>query len=372
MAGKNLEKSLEEPPDSSFGDLASTVCFELPEDLKDSPQNLAEELSGSVEPAGLISSVETEGGYVNFFVDMAELSEITLSTVEEKEDDYGRVEKGGGKTVIEHTSVNPVKPLHIGHGRNAIIGDTVARILEACGQDVEVQNYIDDLGFQVAQTLIAHREEEEVTEDKFDHFLGKLYVDFHEKLESDPGLEDDAREVLSKIESATGELSQEARKMSFHCVESNMETTDRLNIGYDLLVWESDISRSGMLEEALDRLEETEHLVEGEGENEGATVLKLEDFGLEDKILVRSDETPVYTARDIAYQLWKFGEVDSDLVYDFHSERSDGRETYSTVPEGGSDMGFAGADQVVNVIGMEQRYPQKVVFSALRALGLEK
>ncbi len=277
----------------------------------------------------------------------------------------------GKKVVIEHTSVNPTKPLHIGHGRNAIIGDTMARVLEACGHEVEVQNYIDDLGFQVAQTLLAYRSEEEVSEEKFDHFLGELYVEFHERLESEPELEEEAREVLSRLEEGEGELAQEARKMSLRCVESNLETTDRLNIDYDLLVWESDISRSGILDETLDRLGQTPYLVEGEGEQEGTLVLELGDFDLEDKVMVRSDGTPVYTARDIAYQLWKFGEVELDLKFGFHSERDSGEKTYTTVPEGDSEFDFAGADQVINVIGMEQRYAQKVVFSALKALGLE-
>ncbi|KXA92018.1 hypothetical protein AKJ63_00075 [candidate division MSBL1 archaeon SCGC-AAA259D18] len=369
---EGLNESLEDPPDPSLGDLASTICFELPSELQEPPQELAERLAEKIEPQGLVERVEAEGGYVNFFADLPELSSVTLDSVEKYGGKFGHRESDGRKVVIEHTSVNPTKPLHIGHGRNAIIGDTMARILKALGHEVEVQNYIDDLGLQVAQTLVAYRSEENVSEEKFDHFLGGLYVDFHERVESEPELEEEAREVLSRIEEGEGELAQEARQMSSLCVESNLETTDRLNVDYDLLIWESDISRSGMLEEALNSLRETPYLTEGEDEKEGAMVLRLEEFGLEDKILIRSDGTPVYTARDIAYQLWKFGRVEGDLQYQLHSRRPDGMETFTTVPEGGdSDHDFADADQAINVIGMEQRYPQKVVFSALRALGLE-
>lgn len=368
---EDLAESLEKPPDPSFGDLASTICFELPRELQKSPRDLAEELAKDVEPKGMIKKVEAAGGYVNFFVDVAKLSSSTLDEIEEAGPQYGRSGIDEKKVVIEHTSVNPTKPLHIGHGRNAIIGDTMARILDACGHQVEVQNYIDDLGLQVAQTLLAYRSEEEVWEEKFDHFLGKLYVDFHERVESDPELEEEAREVLSGLEKGKGELAQEAREMSSHCVKANLETTDRLNVNYDLLIWESDISRSGMLGEALDRLKKTPYLAEGEGEQEGALVLRSEDPELEDKVIVRSDGTAVYTAKDIAYQLWKFGQIKADLYFDLHSERPSGAETYTTVPEGDSGPGFAGADQVINVIGMEQRYPQRVVFSALKALGLE-
>lgn len=367
---EGMEESLEEPPDPSLGDLASTICFELPKELKRSPQDISEELAKKIEPKGLIKRVESEGGYVNFFVDMEKLSSSTLENIEESGSLYGSSENDEKKVVIEHTSVNPTKPHHIGHGRNAIIGDTMARILRACGKKVEVQNYIDDLGLQVAQTLLNYPSEE-VTEEKFDHFLGKLYVDFHEKAKSEPELEEKAREILSEMEEGKGDLAQKARDISMRCVNSNLETTDRLNIDYDLLVWESDISKSGMLSEALDRLEQTPYLTEGEDEFEGAMVLNLEDFGLEDKVLVRSDGTAVYTARDIAYQLWKFGQVEADLHFKFHSKRPSGVKTFTTTSENESSNDFADADQVINVIGMEQRYPQRVVFSALKALGLD-
>lgn len=367
---EGLEESLEEPPDPSLGDLASTICFELPKELKRSPQDISEELAKKIEPKGLIKRAESEGGYVNFFVDMEKLSSSTLENIEESGSLYESSENDEKKVVIEHTSVNPTKPHHIGHGRNAIIGDTMARILRACGKKVEVQNYIDDLGLQVAQTLLNYPSEE-VTEEKFDHFLGKLYVDFHEKAKSEPELEEKAREILSEMEEGKGDLAQKARDISMRCVNSNLETTDRLNIDYDLLVWESDISKSGMLSEALDRLEQTPYLTEGEDEFEGAMVLNLEDFGLEDKVLIRSDGTAVYTARDIAYQLWKFGQVEADLHFKFHSKRPSGVKTFTTTSENESSNDFADADQVINVIGMEQRYPQRVVFSALKALGLD-
>lgn len=369
---EGLEESLEEPPEPNFGDLATTICFELPPKLKDSPQNIARKLADATDIQGMIEKIEYEAGYVNFFVDIDELSEKTVREIEKSKNEFGKTEDESRKVVIEHTSVNPTKPLHIGHGRNAILGDTMARVLKALGHNVEVQNYIDDLGLQVAQTLLAYREKEEVTEEKFDHFLGELYVDFHKKVENDPELEEKAKKTLSKIEEGEGELAQEARKMALHCVESNLKTTDRLNIDYDLLVWESDISRSGMFSETLNRLEDTPYLVEGEEKHEGAMVLQLEEFGLENKVLIRSDGTAVYTARDIAYQLWKFGQVDASLSFELHSKRPTETKTYTTAPGGETGPEFANADQVINVIGVEQKYPQQVVFHALKALGLEK
>ncbi|KXA94401.1 hypothetical protein AKJ39_01205 [candidate division MSBL1 archaeon SCGC-AAA259J03] len=369
---EDLTKTLEEPPDPDFGDLASTICFQLAKKLKKPPRELADELSRQIEPGGIIEKVEPEAGYVNFFVNDEELASLTLRAIEEKESRYGCFDIDGEKVIIEHTSVNPTKPLHVGHGRNAILGDTMSRILKACGHEVEIQNYIDDLGLQVAQTLTAYRSYDGTSEKKFDHLLGELYVNFNDDLEKNPDLEKEAREVLSKIEKSEGELAQEAREMALKCVESNLETSDLLNIDYDLLVWESNISNSGMLGEALERLKETSYLEEGEGEHEGALVLRLKDFGIEDKVMVRSDGTAVYTARDLAYQLWKFGEVEADLKFDLHSVRPSGIETYTTVSEGEPDEGFGHADRVINVIGVEQRYPQKVVFTALKALGLDE
>ncbi|KXB06594.1 hypothetical protein AKJ51_03425 [candidate division MSBL1 archaeon SCGC-AAA382A20] len=370
---EGLSRSLEEPPDSSFGDLATTICFELPEKLKKSPQELAKKLAKRIEPEGLIEKVETESGYVNFFVNNCKLTSLVLREIEKRNSQYGHFEDlENGKVVIEHTSVNPTKPLHVGHGRNAILGDTMARILKACGHEVEIQNYIDDLGLQVAQTLTTYRPEEKPPEEKFDHFLGRQYVKFHDKVEDNPDLEDEARKVLSKIEEDDEGLAEEAREMTRKCVESNLETSDRLNVDYDLLIWESDILNSGMLSEALTRLSDTPYLVEGEGELDGALVLRLEDFGIEDKVMIRSDGTAVYTARDLSYQLWKFGEVKADLFFDLHSERPSGVKTYTTVPDGEINQNFGAADRVINVIGVEQKYPQKVVFTALKALGLEK
>lgn len=369
---EGIKKSLEEPPEKSFGDLATTICFELPKKLKKPPSEIADTLANRTKRKGLIKKIKTEGGYVNFFVNESKLSSITLKEIEDKGPKYGHQKNGKGRVIIEHTSVNPTKPLHIGHGRNAIIGDTTARIIEACGHGVEVQNYIDDLGLQVAQTLTLYNGEKQKPEEKFDHYLGRLYVDFHEKLENNPKLEEKARQNLSELEKGDTELAKKARKMASKCVEANLKTSDRLNIDYDLLVWESDISKSGILEETLDRLRETPYLIKGREKHEGALVMKLKEFGLEDKVMVRSDGTAVYTARDLAYQLWKFGDVEADLSFEIHSNRPSGTTTYTTTQDGKKNLNFGDADQVINVIGMEQKYTQQVVFAGLKTLGLEE
>jgi len=370
---KDLGQTLEEPPDPSLGDLATTVCFELAKALHKSPTWLAVEITRSIKARGLIARVEAVGGYVNFFVDLPRLAELTLAAIERGGEKYGHLEIGKSqKVVIEHTSVNPTKPLHIGHGRNAVIGDTMARILRALGHEVEVQNYIDDMGLQVAQTLLAYQTIKRKPRAKFDHVLGLLYVDIHRRLEREPKLEQRVREILAQLERGKGNLSRLAKQLSERCVKANLETTDRLAVGYDLLAWESDIARSGILRETLQRLRATPYVVEGTGERAGTLTLRLSDFGIEDKVLVRSDGTAVYTARDIAYQLWKFGQTKSGLQFKLHSKRPDGTKTYTTSQRGRLSRKFGRADKVINVIGAEQKFPQTVVFTALKALGLEE
>lgn len=367
-----VEETVEQPPDPKFGDLASTICFDLAKSLHKSPTWLAAEISKAIECKGLVERVEVAGNYLNFFADVPKLAELTLQTIERLDREYGHLRVGRGKVVIEHTSVNPTKPLHIGHGRNAVIGDTVARILRALGYKVEVQNYIDDMGHQVAETLLAERLIRPKPRAKFDHVLGLIYAEMHRRLGQDASLEGRVREILAELERGRGSWAKMARHLAERCVKANLETTDRLSVGYDLLVWESDIARSGILEETLRRLRSTPNVVEGTGERAGTLILKLSDYGIEDKVLVRSDGTAVYTARDIAYQLWKFGQTESGLKFKLHSIRTDGRRTYTTSQSGKPSPKFGRAEKVINVVGAEQRFPQQVVFTALKILGLKR
>ncbi|MGQ9788669.1 MAG: arginine--tRNA ligase [Candidatus Hadarchaeaceae archaeon] len=366
------DATLEEPPDLKLGDIATRICFDLAKLQSKPPATLAAELVKEIRPIGLVERVEVAGNYVNFFVDIPQLAELTLQAIERHDRSYGCSDIGRGKKVlVEHTSVNPTKPLHIGHGRNAVIGDTMARLLRALGYQVEVHNYIDDMGRQVAETLLAYRLIKERPKAKFDHMLGLIYSDIHVRIEREPELEEEVRKILAQLEQGTGVIPEQARRLSEKCVRANLETTDRLGVGYDVLVWESDLVRSGILGETLHKLKCSGYLVEGTGEYTGALVLKLSDFGLEDKVLVRSDGTAVYTMRDIAYQLWKFGKTDADLRFRFHSRRPDRTKTYTTSQGGRINNRFGRADIVINVVGAEQRFPQQVVFNSLRALGLE-
>jgi arginyl-tRNA synthetase len=273
---------------------------------------------------------------------------------------YGSLGKRG-KVIVEHTSVNPTKPLHVGHGRNAVLGDTMARILRKLGYRVEVHNYIDDLGLQMAEILTA-LEKIEPPKTKFDHALGLVSVKFQELLKKHPEVEEEVRKKLKALEKGEKSVYKRARRIAEACVRANLSTAEKLGIRYDLLVWESDLVQRGVLSEALDLLRESGRLME---EN-GATLLRLEDFGLENRVLIRSDGTTVYLARDIAYQLWKFGKTKSRLLF------KPWLSVYTTHPQGRPSTRFGKAWRVINVIGAEQKDTQRSVFTALKALGYEQ
>jgi len=357
---KPLQDTLEEPPDPKLGDLASNVCFELARTAGQSPEKLSGLLLTKMQPGGMIEKIDAARGYLNFFVDLPKLAELTMACVDKLGERYGASDRRG-KVIVEHTSINPTKPLHIGHGRNAVLGDTVARILRKLGYRVEVHNYIDDLGLQMAETLVALKKIR-LPKAKFDHALGLVYVKFQELLKEQPELEEEVRGTLRALERGEKTLSRTARGIAEACVRANLSTAEKLGIRYDLLVWESDLVRRGVLEEALNLLRNSGRLRE-EG---GAKLLQLGDLGLEDKVLVRSDGTAVYLAKDIAYQLWKFGKVKARLYF------KPWLSTHTTHPEGRPSTRFGRAQRVINVIGAEQRDAQRSVFAVLKMLGHEK
>ncbi|AFK22945.1 arginine--tRNA ligase [Pyrococcus sp. ST04] len=369
-------------PNPEMGDFGTAVAFQLARILRRSPMEIAEEIARELKsqlPRG-IKDVKAVNGYVNFFLDYAEFARLLISEILGKETDYGRSDIGKGKKVIvEHTSVNPTKPLHMGHARNAILGDTMARILKFLGYTVEVQNYIDDLGVQFAQVywgylnmrekfeeLMNTLRERKLKDNPIDHALGLLYVEVNKLIEENPKIEEEIRELMRKLE----EGDFEGRKLAEEVVRAQMDTTYRLGITYDLLVWESDIVSRRLFEIAIELLEKNENFyVPKDGKYKGAFVMDLSKLFPDMKnpymVLRRSDGTATYTGKDIAYHLWKFGKVEVDLLYkkwDFH--------TWTTAPDGESMPGrFGGADVVINVIGAEQRHPQLAVKYALELLG---
>jgi arginyl-tRNA synthetase len=327
-------------PDPKMGDLALTFPFQLAKKLKKSPRAIAQEaapLLASV--AGVVKAEVAGAGFINLWLDKAAVFTEVLRRA-------GRTDLGPeeDKIVIEHTNINPNKAAHIGHLRNACLGDTLARSLRFQGERVEVQNYIDDTGVQVVDVVFGFMDlEKKSLEDlkrlpgKFDYYCWDLY--------------------------ARGSISR-------RIVRAHLATMARLGISYDVLPCESTILHLQFWDRAFALLKERQAIyIATEGENKGCWVMRLEEDEEREKVIVRSDGTVTYVGKDIAYQLWKFGLLGRDFHYEPFLE-ADGRTLWISTPDPSPAGGpsFGRASKVYNVIDTRQSYLQKVVVQGLRSL----
>jgi arginyl-tRNA synthetase len=389
ISKKEIASSISQPPDPKLGNLSSTIAFRISKSLKSKPIETAQQLAEKLKVAKLplVGRIEAAPpGYVNFYFDDLELTNIIINKVFSEGENYGKLQLGKGeKVLVEHTAVNPTKPLHIGHLRNAVLGDVVANLYRNCGWNVEVQNFIDDLGRQVGVLVWAflnniHLEVPREKDTKLDFWYGLIYAKAAQLLKEKPELEKEVDEVMRSMEMGDNEIADFSRHLSEMCVESNLETTTRANIAYNLLVWESDIARSKIWEETLKKLEKSENFVwETEGEYKGCFVAKfsrLEEFKDKknpDKVIIRSTGVPTYIAHDIAYQLWKFGKLETKMKYRPWNTQFNKQILWTTAPTLSKDSNeFAKAKKVINVIGYEQEYLQQALKSSIKLLGYKE
>lgn len=381
--------SLEQPPDPKLGNLSSSIAFRISKSLKRKPTELAQQVSEQLkaQELPLVERIEVAPpGYINFYFNDLKLAETTIKKVFTEGQTYGQKNLGKGeKVLVEHTAVNPTKPLHIGHLRNAVLGDVVANLHRNSGWKVEVENFIDDLGRQVGVLVWAflnniHLEVPREKDTKLDFWYGLIYAKAAQLLKEKPELEKGVDEVMREMEKGGNEIANFSRHLSEMCVESNLETTTRANIPYNLLVWESDIARSKIWAETLKKLEKSENFVwETEGEYKGCFVAKfsrLEEFKDKknpDKVIIRSNQVPTYIAHDIAYQLWKFGKLSTKMRYRPWNTQFNQQILWTTSPtlSNASDE-FANAKKVINVIGYEQEYLQQGLKASIKLLGYEE
>jgi len=393
------------PPKREFGDFSSAVCLALAKEKKQSPMKIAQETAEQLRgkfPPYILEITVSPPGYLNFKVDWVGLARDLMTQIFKEGDLFGKsapIQKE--KVFIEHTSVNPNKAMHIGHLRNAVIGDTVARVLKWLSYPTEVCNYIDDTGVQVVDVVTAllyldppfYSEgssdfkpiwAKAPEEQPLDYFCWDLYARFQTEVEKRPSLQERRDEVLHKIEGGTRPISVFAKELATKIVQAHLDTLAQLSIFYDLLNWESDIIRRGFWEATFERLKEKGTLrLEKEGPNQGCWVVPFgglveteEGVKSLDKILVRSNGSVTYTGKDVAYQLWKFGLLKKDFLYKTWGLQANGEMLWTTVPQGEpADLlphRFGHADRVINVIDTRQSYPQQVVIECLRQTGFEK
>ena len=390
--GVELAVALERPPKIEMGEAASPVCFELAKRLKKAPRMIAQEIAVGLGRVEGFAKIEVAGaGYLNAYFDRGA---FWAAIIEQKKSAEHKPEK----IIVEHTSINPNKAAHIGHVRNAVLGDTMARTLRGAGYNVQVQNYIDNTGVQVADVVIAFLEMEKRTpvsvkmmamEPRFDYLCWDLYAAATAFFAEDKARAAALRgATLRAIEQGKGEEAEVAEVVADSIVGFHLRTMARLGIHYDLLARESEILHLHFWDAAFAKLKEAgaiQFVTEGKmagcwvmpwkeegGDGKEAQEVKEDEENEQDKIIVRSNGTVTYVGKDIAYQLWKFGLLGKDFHYAKWAKAPEGETVWSTTSRAGDpgapDFG-APAATVYNVIDARQAYLQQVVAAGLRALG---
>ena len=380
----------ETPPSTRLGDVAFPVAFELAKLIKQAtgekqnPRSIAETIKGELETFDFVDRVEIAGpGYLNVFYDRAVFFADAVNA-----DVLPRLavaEKAVPKVCVEHTSVNPNKAAHIGHVRNSVIGDTFVRILKGSGKRVEVQNYIDNTGVQVADVVVGFvylenrdlnsikvlDEELKLQGTSFDFYCWDLYAKVGHEYQINDELKSRRAEILHLIEEGGNETAALADYVATRNVECILNTMERFDIRYDLLPRESEILHLHFWDKAFEQMKTLGAIhLETEGKNAGCWVMPFEEHSgtdehESDKILVRSNGTVTYTGKDIAYQMWKLGVLGMDFYYRPFHKYANGHEVWITTADRAEAVGgapeFGNGRTVYNVIDTRQSYPQEIV-----------
>ena len=394
ITDSELHIPIEYPPTRTLGDLGTPVAFDLARRLRKAPRLIAQELAGALGPIPGIARVEAApNGYLNVFIDRPAflLSRLGISGA------LPAAPARTDKTIVEHTAINPNKAAHIGHLRNSALGDTLVRVLRFRGNPVEVQNYIDDTGVQVADVVVGFRELEKLgLEDakrlaqttRFDYYCWDLYARVTEWYDGDKDRLKIRAATLHDIEHGVEPTASLAAFIAETCVRAHLTTMGRLNIDYELLTWEGDILRLQFWARAFEVLKETGAVFfQEEGRHAGCWVMRIDDSEnteeetedtesdpeAREKVIVRSNGTVVYVGKDMAYQFWKSGLLGKDFLYRKFATRLDGGTLWATTSDRGQAVDdhppFGAAAATYNVIDVRQSYLQKLLKQALTAVG---
>jgi arginyl-tRNA synthetase len=392
--GENVHVATSRPPKIEMGEIASPVCFELAKRLKRAPRQLAQEIASGIGRIEGVERIEVAGGgYLNAFLERADFFRASCESAGRES---AAPAADAPKAIVEHTAINPNKAAHIGHLRNAVIGDTFVRLLRASGRRVEVQNYIDNTGVQVADVVLSYLYpdptavddvDDEALGPRFDYICWDRYARVTEWLAEDKSRLELRARTLKEIEEGHGDAAQIAEIISTAILRTHLKTMDRLGIDYDLLSRESEVLGMKFWDAAFRMLKEHGAIrLASSGKQAGCWIMPLGDAeagpeseeGIADaKIIVRSNGTVTYVGKDIAYHLWKFGLLERDFHYAKFHTHPDGHIAWATTMDGtsgGSDGApkFGNAQEVFNVIDSRQKYPQQVVREGLRALGFDE
>jgi arginyl-tRNA synthetase len=408
---------VEQPPKIEFGEFALPVSFELARTLRKAPRKIADEIVAEISlPEGFAKFEVAGAGYINVRLDRTQAAELVAADSAAFSDPHIRQKKGDvghptrGKVLVEHTSINPNKAAHIGHLRNSILGDTLVRLLRAADYQVDVQNYIDNTGVQVADVVvgferIAKKSRAEIEaliagsgttdnaslpaagagEGRFDFYCWDLYARVSQWYEQDKANLQARRDTLHLLEVGGNETAEIAQLISMAVLRRHLETMQRLDIEYDFLPQESDILHLHFWAKAFELLKEKKVLYfEEEGKNKGCWVMTrlrtVKDDSTPEgpdedaKVIVRSNGTVGYVGKDIAYHMWKFGLLGLDFGYRKFYQYSDGRPVWISCGPKDSEPGaphFGSVDAIYNVIDARQSDPQETVKQAILLMGHE-
>jgi arginyl-tRNA synthetase len=383
--------AVEVPPTRSLGDLAVPVAFQLARPLRMAPKVIAQEIAAAVGPLpGVARIVAAPNGYLNLYL---ERSAFLIARLRHE---VPSLSASSDKTIVEHTAINPNKAAHIGHLRNAALGDTLARVLRFRGGRVEVQNYIDDLGVQVADIVVGLRELERRSLDqvreiadttRFDYYCWDLYAKVTDWYDNDKARLAVRAATLHDLEHGGTETAAAAAFIVDRIVRAHLKTMGRLSIGYDLLTYEGDILRLQFWAHAFEILKASGAVfLQAEGKLAGCWVMRIEEDApskdaepnedaeqpeAREKVIVRSNGVVTYVGKDLANQFWKLGLLGRDFNYRLFGLQEDGRALWSTTsgPSDAAAPPFGKAKRIYNVIDSRQMYLQALLSQALRALG---
>ncbi len=401
---------VEQPPKIEMGEFALPVSFELARVLRKAPRKIAEEIVAEIGlPEGFAKFEVAGAGYINARLDRTKAAELVAGDIGENQEqgqlphvsqrkaNMGQpsLVASRGKVLVEHTSINPNKAAHIGHLRNSILGDTLVRLLRAAGYQVDVQNYIDNTGVQVADVVVgfervAKKSRAEIealiagSEGRFDYYCWDLYARVSQWYEEDPANLQARRDTLHALEVGGNPTAELAQMISMAVLRRHLETMQRLDIEYDFLPQESDILHLHFWAKAFELLKAAGVLYyETEGKNKGCWVMTrpgrngaAQDAGPDEdaKVIVRSNGTVGYVGKDIAYHMWKFGLLGLDFGYRKFYQYADGRAVWISCDPKDSEPGaphFGGVGAIYNVIDARQSDPQETVKQAILLMGHE-
>ncbi|MCS7136583.1 MAG: arginine--tRNA ligase [Nitrososphaerota archaeon] len=381
------DPKLEIPKSSEYGDVSCTSAFELARRLNKSPMEVALDIASKVKSIierkkGLIKSVEViRPGFINFYADWpsyaVKIIEEVLSAKAYGSSDIGK----GRRVLIEHTSVNPNKALHVGHARNVCLGSALARLYEFAGFDVLVANYIDDSGSQMADIILGIRHLGYPIEPpegmRFDEYCGdKIYVEVNRLLEQNPQLSEKKRQLIKEIEDRSSDNFMFSREIAIRVLKEQLKTCWRLGASYDILNRESDVVAFGLWEEVFSKLKKNNACyLATSGPKANCWLLDLSGHKTlskeGDEVLVKSDGTTTYVARDIAYAAWKLGIIERDFKYKIFDKNKDQSDILITDIDGEIEFKLKNIDMTITVVDVRQRRPQEIVKYALGLIGAD-